>query len=493
MVLIRFLGVLLEVVILFNFIILVHELGHFLAARWRGLVVDRFSIWFGKPIWHRKVGKVVFSLGSIPVGGFVSLPQMAPMEFLEGRVLDTGEPMRPASPVDKILVAVAGPLFSFGLAFAFATAVWIIGTPTGEAESTTVIGYIAKDSPAALSDLRPGDRIISVDGHPVSRFTGTGASVNWRIAVGESKTVRLEYERGIERKVVELTPSKEPVKGWQRENIRQLHIEPAEKSIVGKVIPSSPAQRAGLLPNDLVKSINGQVIFHHQNVVDILATNGTRPMSLQIEREGKSMVLTATPEVPLTGDETHQPRLGIAWSPTGIVTMSHPGPWEQVSGVLENMYSTLSAVASPKTEIKTQQLSGPVGILRIYYTLFESDHALRLVLWFSVMLNVNLAIMNMLPIPMLDGGHIMLSLAELVRRRPLSEPLVRWIQTCGAAVVVGFILYVTSFDIRDLGGRGGPKVKSATEEMTFGPAKEPSVPLETPPPVPQPPPLPVEK
>jgi len=110
----------LEVVVLFNFIILVHELGHFLAARWRGLVVDRFSIWFGRPIWQKKIGSVVYSLGSIPAGGFVSLPQLAPMEWIEGRVLENGQPMRPIRPVDKIIVAAAGPVFSLSLAFAFA-------------------------------------------------------------------------------------------------------------------------------------------------------------------------------------------------------------------------------------------------------------------------------------------------------------------------------------------------------------------------------------
>ena len=463
----RFIGVLVEVVILFNFIILVHELGHFLAARWRGMVVDRFSIWFGKPLIQKKIGTVYFSLGSIPCGGFVSLPQMAPMEFLEGRVLDTGEPMRPVGALDKIIVAVAGPLFSFSLAFLFATVVWLVGTPIGEAESTTVIGYIDKESPATHYDIRPGDKIVSVDGHPVSRFMGTGDSVAWQIAIGEAKTVHLEYERAGQRKTVDLLPSKDPVKGWQREKIRQLGIEAAEKAVVGKVISPSPAERAGLKPQDLVLSINGQTIFHPLNVVDILRTNGVRPIQLEVERSGQHLSLAATPEFPVKGEDVTQPRLGIGWSQVSIITMTHPLPWEQVGGVLENMYSTISALISPKTEIKAQQLSGPVGILGTYFTLFQSEHAMRLVLWFSVLLNVNLAVMNLLPIPMLDGGHIVLSLAELVRRRPLSEPIVRWVQTCGAVVVIGFILYVTSFDVRDLGSHGGKRSKVAPEETVF--------------------------
>ena len=188
---------------------------------------------------------------------------------------------------------------------------------------------------------------------------------------------------------------------------------------------------------------------------------------MEVERSGQHLSLAATPEFPVKGEDVTQPRLGIGWSQVSIITMTHPLPWEQVGGVLENMYSTISALISPKTEIKAQQLSGPVGILGTYFTLFQSEHAMRLVLWFSVLLNVNLAVMNLLPIPMLDGGHIVLSLAELVRRRPLSEPIVRWVQTCGAVVVIGFILYVTSFDVRDLGSHGGKRSKVAPEETVF--------------------------
>src|SRR6201986_467161 len=114
----------LEVVVLFNLLIFVHELGHFLAARWRGLKIDRFAIWFGKPIWKTKINGVEYALGSIPAGGYVSLPQMAPMEVIEGKGSDKKtEQLPPISALDKIIVALAGPVFSFGLAIAFAVVV----------------------------------------------------------------------------------------------------------------------------------------------------------------------------------------------------------------------------------------------------------------------------------------------------------------------------------------------------------------------------------
>src|SRR6476660_805476 len=150
-----------EVLLLFNLLIFVHELGHFLAARWRGLKIDRFAIWFGKPIWKTKINGVEYALGSIPAGGYVSLPQMATMEAIEGKGDSSGQPLPPISALDKIIVAFAGPLFSFLLALAFAVVVMIVGRPVSEAETTTTIGYVVKGGPADQAGLQPGDKILS--------------------------------------------------------------------------------------------------------------------------------------------------------------------------------------------------------------------------------------------------------------------------------------------------------------------------------------------
>src|SRR5438067_8496399 len=125
----KFVLIVIEVLLVFNLMIIVHELGHFLAAKWRGLVIEKFGIWFGKPIWKMNVGGVEYSLGSIPAGGFVALPQMAPMEVMEGKTETPREALPAISAWDKIIVAFAGPLFSFGLAVFFACIVWVIGRP----------------------------------------------------------------------------------------------------------------------------------------------------------------------------------------------------------------------------------------------------------------------------------------------------------------------------------------------------------------------------
>src|SRR5262249_40930507 len=144
--------VILEVLLLFNLLIGVHELGHFLAAKWRGLKIDRFAIWFGKPIWKKKIGGVEYALGSLPFGGYVGFPQKATEEAIEGKSESSGQPLPPISPLDKIIVALAGPFFSFLLACTFAVIVWVVGRPVPDADKTTLVGWVGETD----HDGRPG-------------------------------------------------------------------------------------------------------------------------------------------------------------------------------------------------------------------------------------------------------------------------------------------------------------------------------------------------
>src|SRR6059036_3755787 len=162
----RVILVIFEVLVIFNLLIVVHEIGHFLAARWRGLYIEKFGIWFGKPIWKKTIDGVQYSLGTLPFGGFVALPQLAPMDIIEGKADVDRAQLPKISALDKIIVAVAGPLFSLLLALVFACVVWAVGHPVGEADSTTIVGYVDPKSPARKVGLQPGDKILEVDGKP---------------------------------------------------------------------------------------------------------------------------------------------------------------------------------------------------------------------------------------------------------------------------------------------------------------------------------------
>ena len=444
----RVIFILLEVVLLFSLLIVVHELGHFLTARWRGLYIEGFGVWFGKPIWKKTINGVQYSLGSLPFGGFVKLPQLAPMDMIEGKADMDRAALPKISALDKIIVAIAGPFFSVLLALFFACVVWAVGHPVSESDQTTVIGYVEKDSPAAKAGLQAGDKILEVDHRPVTRFFGMNASVSWAVVRSEGPSIPFKIERIGKVMTIDVVPMIAQTSGWGRKSTRQVMIEPAVTPIVDEVDKDTPAARAGVKPGDIITAVNGKPIFHVRNLIDEIEKHPNDELTLDVRRGGGQLELKMRPLLMQDNGET-KPRIGIRWDAAGRLSLSHPNPVEQVYNSITSTIQTIGAVASPKSDVKLQHMSGPVGIGRIYYLLFQSERGWQLALWFSVILNVNLAILNMLPIPVLDGGHIALALIESARRRPVNMRVLEWIQTSCAALIIGFIFYVSWFDIYD--------------------------------------------
>jgi regulator of sigma E protease len=445
----RVILILFEVLILFNLLIVVHELGHFLAARWRGLYIEKFGVWFGKPLWKKTINGVQYSLGSLPFGGFVALPQLAPMDIIEGKAdLDRAK-LPKISALDKIIVAFAGPLFSLLLALFFAGVVWVVGHPVGEADSTTTIGYVMPDSPAQKVGLQPGDKILEVDGKPVRRFLGMNDSVGWNVVRSEGDKIPVKFERNGKVQTVWVEPYKAETRGWRRKSVRQLLVYPAETPLIDTVEPNTPAAAAGLRKGDIIRGFDQTPIYNPIALLEYIGKHPEDQIVLHVERDGKRIDVPVKPTL-LKTDGEMKPRIGIRWDTTGKISISHPNPIEQVYNSVTSTLNTIGAVASPKSDVKLQHLSGPVGIGRIYYLLFQNERGWQLALWFSVILNVNLAILNMLPIPVLDGGHIVLAIIESVRRRPVNMRVLEVVQTSCAVLIIGYMLYITFFDVQDL-------------------------------------------
>ena len=451
--------ILLEVLILFNLLIVVHELGHFLAARWRGLYIEKFGVWFGKPLWKKTINGVQYSLGSLPFGGFVALPQLAPMDIIEGKADVDRAKLPRISALDKIIVAVAGPLFSLLLALFFAGVVWVVGHPVSESDSTTIVGYVMPDSPAQKVGLQPGDKILEVDGKPVRRFLGMNDSVSWNVVRSEGDKIAVKFQRDGSVRTVWVEPYKAETRGWRRKSVRQLLIFPAETAIIDKVEPNTPAAAAGLRPRDIIRGFNQTPIYNPIGLLEYISKHPNDQLVLQVERGGASFDVPVKPTLLPTEGEM-KPRIGIQWDTTGKISIGHPNPIEQVYNSVTSTLKTIGAVASPKSDVKFQHLSGPVGIWNIYVRLFEAKGGWQLALWFSVILNVNLAILNMLPIPVLDGGHIVLAIIESVRRKPVNMRVLEVIQTSCAMLIIGYMLYVTFFDVQDL-----PFIKNRLDKL----------------------------
>ena len=461
-----------EVIVLFNILIIVHELGHFLAAKWCGLQIDKFAIWFGKPLWSQKVNGVEYILGTIPAGGYVALPQMAPMEAIEGKTDTPREDLAPASPGKKIVVAFAGPLFSFGLALIFAIIVWAVGKPVTDTEATTVIGYVLPDSPADHAGLRPGDKILSIDNHPIYRFGGVGNSVMWRIVTSTAPTIPIVIQRGDKTLTLEPTPKTESHPFWQRSTPRRIGIAPARDAIiVKKVLPYSPAAVANIVPGDRIVAFDGQKLYDTSPLYIHIKDHPKDPVRLTILHGSASRDVTLVPEKPIAPKvmpaDGPQTDIGIDDFEDGV-SLVHQNPFEQVGESVQAIVGTLQALFTPHSTVGPSQLSGPVGIMNIFFAVLSSPNGWRLALWLAVVINVNLAILNLFPLPVLDGGHILLSIIEWIRRRPLSMSILEPLQTGCALLLIGYMVFITFFDAQD-SGKIAMNLGSSDGQIKFAP------------------------
>ena len=456
-----------QVIFLFNILIVVHELGHYWAAKWRGLKVEKFQIWFGKPIWKKKIKGVQWGFGWIPMGGFVALPQMAPMEMLEGKN-EGKEPLPPIKPLDKIIVAFAGPLFSLGLAFFFALLVWGFGKPVREQLQSTIVGSVVPNMPAEKAGILPGDEILEIDGVKVQSFAGMVDSIMERVIYSEGKQINLLIKRsGTDEPIsIQSGYEKDDRPAHQRQDFRKIGVGPTSDSIIAATIPNSPAAKAGLVPGDQILEANGQKLFSRQTLTFIIQAMGEEivPMDLLVLRGEENMRLSVMPIAPLTPKE-NPPMLGIQWQdiPT---TLQKPGPnpFEQVWEGATAIFRTLSAIMPwHDADVSVSQMSSAIGIGNYYYeTLSDPVYGWRFAFVLSVLINVNLAMLNLLPLPVLDGGHIAMSLYEWIFKSPINIRIMEMLQFGCALLLISFMVYVTWFDVGDLSKKGGQ-----TEPVVF--------------------------
>src|SRR5204862_7670098 len=195
----------------------------------------------------------------------------------------------------KIIVAIAGPLFSVLLAFVIAGLIWIVGYPVSEADTTTTIGYVLPDSPALKTGLQPGDRILEADGKPVKRFLGMNDSVSWVVVRSEGDTIPIKFERNGVVQTVQVEPYRAETRGWRRKSVRQLLILPAETPIIDEVEPNSPAAAAGLRPRDIIRGFNHAPIYNPIALLEYIKKHPDETLTLEVERNGSRFEVPVKP------------------------------------------------------------------------------------------------------------------------------------------------------------------------------------------------------
>jgi regulator of sigma E protease len=501
------------VVFFFGLCIFVHELGHFLAAKWRGLHVVAFSIGF-KKIWGYKYKGVDYRIGCIPVGGYVDLPQIdstGPAKDEDGNVLP------PVKPVDRIITAFAGPLFNILFGLFLGTFLWIHGIPQDTPKLKSFeVAFVAEDSPEFGAGLRKGDFVQTLNG---SRFYGTWNDFVRKIlfTVGD---VELGVKRGSENLTVKYLP-KANRNVMPEEGLAYPYFFPKIPVIVVP-LPGSPAEKAGLKKDDVVLKVNAVEISGHDEFFDKINESAGKPLVLTVNRQGKifdvgdiaaveepsaafyrigvrydsKLPVLISEVVPgsaadkggickndviqkingkvLTTPETffnqiQQSRgsemefsvlrgeqvLSIRFAPglvrnytIGVqqVFYSHPNPFQQFADVIDMTYKSLRGMVSRKSTIKPRHMSGPLGIVSVIgKAVYRGNivQALNLI----VMITFSLALINLFPLPVLDGGHIVLSAIEGIRGKPLPEALVKPIFMICAVLLIGLMVFVTFYDI----------------------------------------------
>lgn len=440
------------VVVFFGASIFIHEYGHYLAARWRKLKIDRFSIGFGPRLfgWKDKQG-VDWRISLFPLGGYVALPQLADMRAIEGADTESTNGLPPLSYADKMIVAGAGAFFNVLFALALGSVLWITGLPVSEELESTTVGYVAeemidaegmeREGPAMRAGLQPGDSIIAIDGERVEDWedivyavtTGVGRSAN-----GNPRT-ELLIERDGKEMELEVFPVLDEYEG-----IRRIGLAPSSSLLIGEVMENSPAALSGLQPGDRIIAANGQSLHHTISLSRFIRENPDHPLDLTILRDGAEKSVTLAPEQVVynqAGDTT--PMIGVRWEQ--VYEMRHIDPLTQVYEAVEVTFRVLGALLHPRSDVGISNLSGPVGI---GYTLYViSQIGILEVLSIVVLININLAILNLLPIPVLDGGHMAFATIGKLRGRPVSPNIVASAQGAFMIFFLMIFIYVTFFDV----------------------------------------------
>jgi regulator of sigma E protease len=435
------------IVLFFGGSIFVHELGHFLAARRRGVKVERFSIGFGPRLfgWRGKDG-VDYRVSLLPLGGYVALPQLADMASIEGESSTSAEELPPISYGTRMLVFAAGAFFNILFAFALATILWFIGQPTSEDLSTTRIGYVSETipmpdgtsvpSPAREAGLKVGDYIRAIDGVEVADWPELLQTLLTSSGVTGDGRRRAVFTIDRDGQKFDLTVYPR-LSGEDR--VRRVGILAAYTPIVASVPADSYAARLGLQEGDEFKAVNGTPLLNLMGLVDLLQEKPAKPLALTINRAGKEMQITIPADRPAS-----EGLFGAAYRTN--VGLVHNNPVEQITGHAAMTVRVLKSLLHPTSDINISKLSGPVGITKIFWD--ASEAGIRYVIWIAILVNVNLAIFNLLPIPVLDGGHMLFATIGRLRGRALSPGFVAATQSVFIVLLFSMIIYVSFFDVR---------------------------------------------
>jgi len=411
-------------IIALGILVAVHEFGHFWVARKLGIKVLKFSVGFGKAIWSRTASDgTVYALGAIPLGGYVKM-----LDEGEGEVAEADLPRAfNRQPLWKrSLVVLAGPMFNFF----FAIAAYSLVFAGGVEGLTPVVGKVIEGSVAEADGFRSGDVLLSVDGRSLNTWQEQRLYLFSKALA--RKTVYYEVETADGRQITRaLNLANVPMSKIDARlvagGIGLIGWYPEVPAVIDQVVSGKPASSAGLQHGDLITAINGEQVLGWNDVVRLISASPGKSLQLSFTRNGISESISITPEVAKEGEQEIG-RIGISVQPIEVpedrlVNVNY--------GLMESLYRgtettwmmsvlTLRMLAKMVTlEISSKNISGPITIAQ--YAGKSAQVGFTSFILFLAIVSVSLGVLNLLPIPVLDGGHLLYYAVEAITRKPVSE------------------------------------------------------------------------
>ena len=454
-----FLLTLLAAIFVLGPLIALHEWGHYIVARLCGVKVLTYSIGFGPKLfgWTSKKSGIDYRISALPLGGYVKM-----LDEREGEVAadELHLAFNRQHPLKKIAVVAAGPLMNFVIAIVL---FWVLFMTPSE-QLATKIGQVLPDTPAAIAQLPIGDKIVAIDGHDVQTWEG----INYRLAgrMGETANVSVTLQSEVDKGTTKTyqAPVKEFMQGAAQgkdalSSFGMIPWQPQIEPVVGDLAPDGAATRQGLQVGDRITAINGEEVKDWISATRIIRDSPEVLLNFTVLRDGKLVQLSIMPQGKKDnlGNDYGQIGAMVAQSeiviPDAYKTTVVYGPGESLVKSFEKTEQlavmTVSSMGKMLSGmIGLENLSGPITIAKVAKQSF--DISWQMVLSTAALISLSLAVLNLLPIPVLDGGHIVYYLIELIRGKPLSEGVQMVGLNIGLLLLAGFMVLAIGNDISRL-------------------------------------------
>jgi regulator of sigma E protease len=424
-----------------SLLVFIHELGHFLAAKYCGVRVLTFSIGFGKKLLKISRGGTTYCISAIPFGGYVAMAGENPEQVREDKPDDFH-----VQPIWKrALIAFAGPAFNVVFAYFLLTGIYMLGNPEPVSDKL-VVGVVERDSAAEEAGIASGDTIFTVDGKKTNGWDKLREEMG--ISIGRSLTLEIGTEGG--RKTINVIPRELGSLGIGTAGIHPRHrvfaaTQPSE---------NSPAGRADIKQNDTILSIDGYAIGYYQDMINIISASEGQAVEvifLRASKDGKADTMNAM-ITPFWSEETERYMIGIQM---GLAKFDEMQIVHQPLGTALAMAAQKSCSMGTSVfryihriiigEVKLRAMSGPVGIVQVIGLVWLEN--LQKAVFLLALISINLGVMNLLPLAITDGGILLFLLIEKLRGKPISQKNQVRIQQAAAAFFITLFVYITFVDI----------------------------------------------